>query len=112
MFDILNGKTPLHFAAMQSNPRSLELLLALEGIEVNIEDMIFLSLFNTSVFSKKNFFLISFLKKFYKTPLHYASRFGHLENVKLLLQHKDIAINPQVILIKKKFIQIFYFYCY
>lgn len=41
LFDILNGKTPLHFAAMQSNPRSLELLLALEGIEVNIEDMIF-----------------------------------------------------------------------
>ena len=33
----------------------------------------------------------------YKTPLHYASKFGHLENVKLLLDHKNIMINPQVI---------------
>lgn len=57
---MLNGKTPLHFAAMQSNPRSLELLLALEGIEVNIEDMISLSLFNTSVFSNFLFFLFHF----------------------------------------------------
>lgn len=33
----------------------------------------------------------------HKTPLHYASKFGNLENVKLLLNHKDILINPQVI---------------
>ena len=94
---ILNGKSPLHFAAMQSNSKSLELLLGVDGIDVNLEDMILLyNIFIHQCFSLlflnfKNFLFI------YKTPLHYASKFGYLENVKLLVQHKDIAINPQVI---------------
>ena len=35
-----NGRSPLHFAAMQSDPQSLKLLLALENIDVNLEDMV------------------------------------------------------------------------
>lgn len=40
LFLKLNGRSPLHFAAMQSNPKCLDLLLSIDGIDVNLEDMI------------------------------------------------------------------------
>ena len=75
---------------MQKNPKSLELLLSMPTIEVNPEDMV-LFLIYLSIFY---LFLINFY--FYKTPLHYAAKSGYVENVKLLLKHDKISVNPFV----------------
>lgn len=63
------GLTPLHSAARYNHVEVCALLLALDGVDVNLQD------------------------EDGWTPLHYAARNAHLQIVELLLARPDVDVN-------------------
>ena len=70
-----DGMAPLHRAADNDDIKQMKKLLAIPGIDVNVQ--------------------IRSGNEERWTPLHYAARHGHTKCIKLLLQHADVNVNAQ-----------------
>ncbi|XP_063599195.1 serine/threonine-protein phosphatase 6 regulatory ankyrin repeat subunit A-like isoform X2 [Penaeus indicus] len=101
-----NGLTPLHLAAKKTRPQCCQILLDVSHKEINVKDRSGNTPLALCISNKPESFAtarllvseganVNFSNKAKLAALHTAAERGNLEVVRLLLQQKDIALNPE-----------------